>query len=130
MKQAELRISVQQPEIADYEELYPRVRCNTPQKITLFNLITKPENIYSALKIVEETGNSPVTVLESKLLDSIENGGLEPLSSHEKQFVGTVMAMVMESNGWVKTNKKQRFTKGLFKSAEIYCRAPDSQNMR
>jgi hypothetical protein len=120
MKQVELMISLNQPELADYEALYPRSPCNTPQKEAIFKLITLPTHINEAITIAEGTGNSPVSVFETKISGAIESGEIDPLSSHEKQFVGTVTALIMGLNGWGKTGRKQRFTKGIFKSAEIY----------
>lgn len=122
MKEIELIIRIQQPNIADYEELYPRIPCNSEQKKAIFRILTLPKNIHAALTVAEETGSSPVTVYESKLQAAIKRGDIQPLSWHEKQFVGTVTAVVMELNGFKKTSKKQRFTQGLFKSAELYCR--------
>ncbi len=123
MKDVELTIRVRQPDIADYQELYPRIPCNSEQKKAIFKILTFPTNIHAALSVAEETGNSPVTVYESKLQAAIERGEIQPLSWHEKQFVGTVTAVIMEFNGFKKTSKKQRFTQGIFKSAELYCRA-------
>ncbi|UUY06684.1 hypothetical protein LRS11_12515 [Pseudomonas sp. J452] len=122
MKEIELIIKIRQPDIHDYEELYPRIPCNSEQKKAIFRILTLPANIQAALVVAEETGSSPVTVHESKLQAAIERGDIQPLSWHEKQFVGTVTAVIMEFNGFEKTSKKQRFTKGLFKSAELYCR--------
>jgi|GEM_PF-4850814 len=123
MNEVELRMRICQPEIADYEDLYPRVRCNTPKKEAIFRIITSPDNIHRAITVADETRSSPIAVFESKIRGAIDRGELEPLTWHEKQFVGTVTAVVMEFNGWRKTSKKQRFTQGLFKSAELYCRA-------
>jgi hypothetical protein len=126
MKEIELSIKIRQPDIADYEELYPRIPCNSEQKKAIFKIVTSPMNIHAAITVTEETGSSPVRVYESKLRAAIERGEIESLTWHEKQFVGTATAVVMEFNGWNKTSKKQRFTQGLFKSAELYCRSQAS----
>jgi hypothetical protein len=123
MKTFDLTISVHQPSIEDYEALYPHFPCNSEQKKSIFSIITLPANMHAALTVTAETGNSPVTVFETKLATAIESGAIQPLSSHEKQFVGTVTAVVMSFNGFEKANKKQRFTQGLFKSAELYFRS-------
>lgn len=115
--------AVMQPEISDHEKRYSKFLCNTPKKIFLFNLITQPESISSALIVAEETGSSPVVVFEKLISEAINSGEIEELDSHEKQFVGTVACTVMESNGWQKTNKKQRFSVGIFRSAELYVQA-------
>jgi len=120
MKSVTVSRQISQPEAVDYEESYPRVLCNTPKKQTIFNIIINPDNINRAIIVSEETGNSPVTVYEAKITNAINAGEIDPLDWHEKQFVGTVTSVVMESNGWNKTGKKQRFSKGIFKSAEIY----------
>lgn len=52
----------------------------------------------------------------------IDSGTLSELDWNEKQFVGTSTSVVMQSNGWNKTGRKQRFSKGIFKSAELYSR--------
>jgi len=120
MKRLIVSNDINQPEVMDYENAYPRVLCNTPKKQSLFEIITQPDNILSAITVAEETGSSPVAVYETKIAEVINRGEMAPLERHEKQFVGTVTAVVMEANGWCKTGKKQRFSKGLFKSAELY----------
>ena len=120
MKTVTVSSKIHQPEVVDYEESYPRVLCNTQQKQSIFETITNPDNINRAIIVSEETGNSPVMVYEEKITRAINTGEISPLNWHEKQFVGTVTSVVMESNGWKKTGKKQRFSKGIFKSAEIY----------
>ncbi|MCG9712484.1 hypothetical protein L1D29_06615 [Shewanella insulae] len=112
--------TVIQPEISDHEEKYSKFLCNTPKKTFLFNLITQAESISNALVVAEETGSSPIVVFETLISDAINSGEIEELDSHEKQFVGTVACTVMEANGWQKTNKKQRFSVGIFRSAELY----------
>lgn len=120
MKTVNVNRQIHQPEVADYEGFYPRVLCNTQKKQSIFEIITNPDNINRAIIVSEETGNSPVAVYEAKITNAINNCEISPLDWHEKQFVGTVTSVVMESNGWNKTGKKQRFSKGIFKSAEIY----------
>ena len=123
MKPVTISRQIHKPEIIDYERSFPRVPCNTPNKQSIFELITNPENINRAITVSEETGNSPVVVYESKITNAINDGEISPLNWHEKQFVGAVTLVVMESNGWTKTGKKQRFSKGIFKSAEIYTKS-------
>ncbi len=120
MKSVTISYQINQPEISDYENSYSRILSNATKKQTIFDIITDPENINRALLATEETGKSPITVYEQKIANAISNGLIEKLSWHEKQFVGKVTCLVMESNSWVKTGKKQRFSKGVFKSAEIY----------
>jgi hypothetical protein len=123
MKSVTVSHRVHKPEVVDYEEIFPRVLCNTPNKQSIFELITNPENIIRAITISEETGSSPIVVYESKISNAVNDGEISPLNWHEKQFVGAVTRVVMESNGWAKTGKKQRFSKGIFKSAEIYIKS-------
>ncbi|MBE3862341.1 hypothetical protein HJ170_23200 [Vibrio parahaemolyticus] len=90
------------------------------KKNRIFELLTAPEDINDALIIARRTGNSPVTVYEPILREAIESNDIQPLSNHEKQFVGTVTCTIMELNGFKKTDKKQNFSNGLFKKAELY----------
>ena len=121
MKIVELKnIAIKQPDIDEYNEFFPRMRCNTQNKQALFNLITDPNNIHRALIFVEETGKSPVFVYENKIKDAIHDGLVTQLTDHEKQFVGAATCVVMKTNDFDKTGRKQRFTKGIFSSAELY----------
>ena len=83
-------------------------------------MITDPDNIHRAIVFVQESGGSPVSVFENKIQNAINSGSVTPLSWHEKQFVGTATCAAMESNGFSKTGRKQRFSRGMFKSGEIY----------
>lgn len=94
--------------------------CNSDKKEIIFDIMTKPEHICEALIYVESTGSSPVAYYEKIIKSMIDDEIIFELNSNEKQFVGTSACVIMESNGWNKTGKKQRFTKGIFKSAEIY----------
>jgi hypothetical protein len=123
MNEVTISKTIFQPEVEDHEKNYAKFLCNTPKKKYLFKLITEPESIFSALVIVEETGSSPIMVFEPRISNAISIGAIEPLDSHEKQFVGTVACTIMESNGWKKTNTKQRFSAGIFRSAEKYEKA-------
>jgi hypothetical protein len=120
MKTIKIQKKIHQPEIEDYNSKYPKIPCNSDQKHNIFGIITDPDNILRALIITEETGSSPVGFYERKLDTAIKNGFLSELSWHEKQFVGTCICLVMEFNGWRKTGKKQRYSKGIFTSAERY----------
>ncbi len=120
MRNATLKYNINQPDASDYNCLFPKMPCNTPNKQAIFNLITEPDNIHRAIVFVQESGRSPVLVFENKILTAINSGSVTPLSWHEKQFVGTATCVVMESNGFSRTGRKQRFSKGMFKSAEIY----------
>lgn len=120
MREVNVTRVIVQPTVSDHEARYPRSLCNTPQKARIFEILTSPEEINDALVMVRRTGNSPVTVYEPILREAIENHELEPLSHHEKQFVGTVTCTVMESNGFRKAERKQSFANGLFKKAELY----------
>ena len=120
MKSLAINYQINQPEVTDYEKSYPRMPCNTPKKQAIFDIIIDVENIHRAIIVAEETSNSPVAVYESKISNAIDNGTITSLTWHERQFVGTTICLVMESNGWSKTGKKQRFSKGIFKSGEIY----------
>lgn len=120
MEVMSLSYDVNKPEILDYEKLFHTRRCNSSNKIKLFDLITSPDTIHRAIVFVQEKGGSPIPVFENRLNKAINNGELLPLSWHEKQFFGTVVCTVMESNGFERTGKKQKFTKGIFKTGEIY----------
>lgn len=120
MQSINVKHQINQPDLHDYNLSYKRMPCNTQKKQGIYDIIVNPDNIYRALIIAEETSSSPVSLYEKKIQTAINNGTLSTLDWHEKQFVGTVTCVVMESNGWRKTGKKQRFSKGLFKSAEIY----------
>jgi hypothetical protein len=120
MRNATLRYNVNQPEVDDYNGLFPKMPCNTPNKQAIFSLITDPDNIHRAIVFVQESGGSPVSVFESKIQNAINSGSVTTLSWHEKQFVGTATCAVMENNGFSRTGRKQRFSKGMFKSGEIY----------
>lgn len=122
-----LCITIQQPDIPDYDREYPRIPCNSERKKALFKLMTSPTLIHVALTVAEETGSSPAVVYAQRIDAEVEKGDLPPLTRHEKNFVGTVTAVVMVANGWNKTGKKQRFTHGLLKSAELYCRSQASK---
>ena len=120
MKTVNIITEVNQPDLEDYNQSYARMPCNTENKSAIFDIITNPDNIHRALIFAGETGSSPVAFYEKRLHEAVNNGDLTPLDWHEKQFVGTATCVVMESNGWKKTGRKQRFSKGMFKSAEIY----------
>ena len=120
METITISYTINQPSIEDYNSAYLRMPCNTGNKENLFNIICSPENINGALLFAESTGSSPVSLYEKKIQSALDAGSINRLDWHEKQFVGSVTCFVMESNGWKKTGKKQRFSKSLFKSAEIY----------
>ncbi len=120
METITVRRKIVQPDILDYKNKYPRVPCNTEKKEMIFEILTNPANINKVITVVELLGVSPIVIYETILSKAIDRGIIDGISWHEKQFVGTVACVVMESNGWKKTGKKQRFTKGLFRSAEIY----------
>lgn len=48
-KDVTLTRRVKQPDNSDYNDLFPRVPCNTASKQSLFDLITDPENILDVL---------------------------------------------------------------------------------
>lgn len=120
MKSVKVKYLINQPDISDYNLCYPKMPCNSPQKERIFEIISNPDNIQSALTITEATGSSPILFYEKKFQAAIKAGEINPLGSHEKQFAGTATCVVMESNGWKKTGKKQRYSKGIFTSAELY----------
>lgn len=120
MRTVKVTYTINQPEITDYNSTYPKMPCNSVKKEQLFEIISNPENIKSALIITEVTGSSPILFYEQKIQAAIDAGELSQLGAHEKQFVGTAACVVMESNGWEKTGKKQRYSKGIFTSAELY----------
>ncbi|HCM0830483.1 TPA: hypothetical protein ACX3DX_004554 [Vibrio parahaemolyticus] len=120
MQEVKVSRIIVQPTTSEHDARYPRSLCNTPQKNRIFELLTAPEDINDALIIARRTGNSPVTVYEPILREAIESNDIQPLSNHEKQFVGTVTCTIMELNGFKKTDKKQNFSNGLFKKAELY----------
>ena len=120
MKTQSISYEVNQPDIDDYELNYPRVRCNTPEKKIIFDLITDAKNISEALVFIKTTGSSPIVFYEKKIREAVTKGELSELDWHRKQFAGTVICLVMLRNGWKKSGRKQRFSKGLFKSGEIY----------
>ena len=111
---------VYKPEVEDHESYYDKFLCNTHKKDYLFSLLTEPESIVKALIIAENTGSSPMVAYEKMISSEILSGKIEKLDPHEKQFVGTVICTIMKANGWKKTDRKQRFSSGIFKSAEIY----------
>jgi hypothetical protein len=115
-------LGVMIPEVADYNSQLSRMPCNTPQKHEIFALLTETEHVARALIYVEETGSSPVSYYESYLANAIENRRISELSWNERQFVGTVASVIMEANGWQKTGRKQRFSRGIFSSGELYRR--------
>ena len=120
MQNINVSTPIRQPSVKDYHSIYQRMPCNTEKKEAIFFIITNPENINRALIFAEETGSSPVAFYEKKIQAAIKSGTITDLDWHEKQFVGTATCVVMESNGYSKTGRKQRFSKGIFKSAEIY----------
>lgn len=115
-----LNHSINQPSVEDYNTEYVRMPCNSENKQAIFQVLADPENIHRAIIFIEETGGSPIALYEGKLLKASESGWVEQLTNHEKQFVGTVTRFIMERNGFSKSDRKQRFTKGIFKSGEIY----------
>lgn len=114
------KISVEQPDMNDYDKMFPKMPCNTQNKQALFNLITDPDNIHRAIIFVEETNKSPVFVFGNKIQKAINSGVVTPLTGHEKQFSGAITRVVMEANEYTKTGRKQRFSSGIFSSAELY----------
>lgn len=123
MIKAAIRTIVHMPTIDDYIAMFPQMPINSEQKQNLFEIITKSLNILKALIFVEISGSSPVVVYEQVLRIEIDNGTIKEPTDHEKQFVGAVVRVVMECNGWIKDgNKKQRFTKKprIFSSGQLY----------
>jgi len=120
MKSVIATYEINQPSLEDYNAKYVRMPCNTKIKEALFDIISTPKNINEAIIFTTSTGSSPIAYYENKIQDALDSGSIPSLNSHEKQFVGSVTCMVMENNGWKKTGRKQRFSKGIFKSAEIY----------
>ena len=120
MRNETLSYIISQPDVEKYNELYPKMPCNTPNKQAIFDVITVPDNIHRAILFVQESGGSPIYIFEKKIQTAINNRSVTPLTWHEKQFVGTATCAVMESNGFYRTGRKQRFSKGMFKSGEIY----------
>jgi len=118
MKTLVVEKKINQPEVNDYEKAYPTFPC----EMDLFEIIIDTDNISRVLTVVEEMGCSPVSVYESKIQKAINEDKLPELNWYQKQFVGRAACVVMERNGWAKTGKKQRFSKGIFKSAELYKR--------
>ena len=114
--------NVNQPSLTDYELDFPRVPCNTTPKQTLFEIITRPAHILEVLICLNHFNISPIGVYKKFIQSAIDRHEIGPLSHHEKQFVGVVTLAVMGCNGYTKTGKKQRFSKGIFKSGEIYSR--------
>ncbi len=121
-KDVKLTRIVKQPDNSDYNDLFPRVPCNTDAKQSLFDLITDPENILDVLTALKYKISAPIGLYEPIIQKAINHGTLTIPSWHEKQFSGAVVRVVMQYNGWLKTGKKQRFSKGIFSSGEIYSR--------
>lgn len=121
-KEVSLTRRVKQPGISNYNDRFPRVPCNTAAKQSLFDLITDPENILDVLTTLKHKVSAPVGIYEPIIQKAIDRGTLTLPSWHEKQFAGAVVLVVMQCNGWTKTGKKQRFSKGIFSSGEIYSR--------
>lgn len=127
MNTVHVDFSVNQPEVEDYNKSFPKMPINTPQKERIFMMVTEPRNILSALIVAEATGASPVAYYEKVIQHNIDIGRLKKLDNHEKQFVGTSTCVVMEANGWIKTGRKQRYSKGIFSAAEIYEKLPQQK---
>lgn len=120
MEKVIVSFEVQKPSIDDYNNQYSNMPCNSVRKENIFQIITNPTNICRALQFSDSTGSSPVAFYEKVLQSMIDTEELDELNWNEKQFVGASTCVVMQSNGWKKTGKKQRFSKGMFKSAELY----------
>lgn len=116
MKTVKVKRKINQPEIVDYEKSYPTFPC----ELDLFDVIVDADNISRALTVVEEMGCSPVPVFESKIHKAIKDGKLTALNRYQKQFAGRAICVVMQCNGWSTTGKKQRFSKGIFSTGEVY----------
>lgn len=94
--------------------------CNTRNKEAIFYILVDPENARYVLMVVGEAKVSPLSVYDRMLQAALMEGRVDQLTNHEKQFVGAVVRVIMEGNGFAKAYCRQRFPKGMLKSGEIY----------
>lgn len=122
VKEKIVKTVVFQPEMSDYKRgEYKHISCSTEQDKKIFKLLTEDSELINRILItVEEAGGSPIGYYEKHFQKAIQKGELSTLSNHDKQLAGAIVAVIMLANGWKKTGKKQRFSKGLFTTAEIY----------
>ena len=115
-----MTLSLNRPSYKDHDAAYPTFLCNTGNKKAIFDLLTDDRSIVNSVMTSKLTGLSPMVAAEPILSQAIKEGKISELSSHEKHFVGTVLSSLLTANGAKKTNRKQKFSKGIFRSAEIY----------
>ncbi len=120
MTKESFNVSINIPEIADFEKKYPQygpfVKEN--KKIT-FNIVMKPINflrcqIATELNLPAVAGVADVCFKEVSKQKDIQFNGFF------KQLIGALVCCLMEANGFEKTGKKKSIPHSAFTKGEFY----------
>ncbi len=88
----------------------------------LFNLLMSPESLIY-VKVATEMGFPAVAGIAEKSVQEILKQG-KKLTNYDKQFIGAVVCVLVEMNGYQKSGTKKTVPHKLFTKGEFYERKP------
>lgn len=92
----------------------------------LFKMLTSVES-FVRMKISTELNFPAITGIAEMAHQECVSNSIE-FTPRVKQFLGAVTCMMMEKNGYKKTNKKKTIPHALFTKGEVYCLKNKKEN--
>ncbi len=112
-------LSVQCPTVEKFAKRYPQYGPFAKGKgRVLFELIISPESFISS-KVATDLGFSAVLGVAEACSKSVKKSG-NNIDNFTKQFIGAVVCLIMENNGYQKTGKKKSIPHPDFSRGEVY----------
>ncbi len=122
MKQQKFVFSANIPEEKDFLAKYQTFNnlIKTNDAILVFKLIMTPENLLRC-QIATEFGMPAVTAIAEECRVALKNQKKILKNDLQlKQFIGAVVCVLMEANGYKKSNNKKRIPHESFTRGEFY----------
>ena len=107
------------PSVDDFLKKYTRFSTFiSGEGNALFDIITKPE-VFLESKILSDYGYPSVLAVAKKSQELIKLKNMKA-DNFTKQFIGSVICVLMESNGYKKTGIKKSVPHDFFTTGEYY----------
>lgn len=87
----------------------------------LFELLTRPASLLKASFATDDLELPAVAGVAADCATEAAGRGID-LNGYARQFIGAVVCVVMEANGYVKTGKKRSIPHRSFTKGEVYRR--------
>ena len=125
MKISEIKLTANIPDLEDFEKKYPPYKgIAKGEGKVFFEAIMTPLSFHKCKCATEFNFPAVLGVAESCLNVARQSGFNDlKIENYLKQFIGAVVCVLMESNGFAKTGKKKSVPHHAFTKGEFYSSA-------